>query len=79
MYIEEEIIGSKKWNEVLSIPSQRLVYLSLKTRRAARQAKEKACAYWTKTRSAIAKAGIAGLFDSVRFSLFGRRGKSQLG
>lgn len=65
VYIEEEIIGSKHWNDVISIPAQRLVYLSLRTRRAAREAKDKAHAAWTRVRSVATKAGIAGLIDSV--------------
>ncbi|CAI4233247.1 unnamed protein product [Auanema sp. JU1783] len=64
-YIEDEIIGNKKWTEVLNVPCQRLAYLSLRTRRAARAAHEHARAAWGRVRTVASKAGVAGTIDTI--------------
>ena len=47
-YIEEEVIGSKKWTDAIANPNQRLSYLSLRAKRLARGAQMKAKQAWNK-------------------------------
>uniref|UniRef100_A0A1I7XK67 TIR domain-containing protein n=1 Tax=Heterorhabditis bacteriophora TaxID=37862 RepID=A0A1I7XK67_HETBA len=64
-YIEEEIIGSKRWSEVLMIPCQRISYLSLRTRRAARAAQSRARYAWSRMRAVATRVTLAGVADTV--------------
>ncbi|KAK6035041.1 hypothetical protein COOONC_27454 [Cooperia oncophora] len=66
-YIEEEIIGSKRWSEVLCVPCQRLSYLSLRTRRMVRNAHHTARGAWLRMRSFARRVTLAGVTDMVIF------------
>ncbi|CAJ0564508.1 unnamed protein product, partial [Mesorhabditis spiculigera] len=52
-YIEEEIIGTKSWREAMSVPSQRIPYLGLRT------------AAWGKVREAASRLAVTGVADTV--------------
>uniref|UniRef100_A0A7I5EE95 Protein kinase domain-containing protein n=1 Tax=Haemonchus contortus TaxID=6289 RepID=A0A7I5EE95_HAECO len=66
-YIEEEIIGNKRWTEVLCIPCQRLSYLSLRTKRMVRAAHYTARGAWLRVRSFARRVTLAGAADMVIF------------
>ncbi|KJH42399.1 hypothetical protein DICVIV_11611 [Dictyocaulus viviparus] len=64
-YIEEEIIGSKRWSDVLRVPCQRLTFLSLRTRKVARAAQFRAQRAWLRMRTCARRATLAGVADAV--------------
>ncbi|KAE9419564.1 hypothetical protein Angca_000998, partial [Angiostrongylus cantonensis] len=66
-YIEEEIIGSKRWSDALRIPCQRLTFLSLRTRKVARAAQFRARRAWLRMRTCARRATLAGLADTIIF------------
>ncbi|KAK5972327.1 hypothetical protein GCK32_000576 [Trichostrongylus colubriformis] len=66
-YIEEEIIGRKRWSEVLCVPCQRLSYLSLRTKRVIRAAHYTARGAWLRMRSFARRMTLAGVADMVIF------------
>lgn len=66
-YIEEEIIGSKRWSEALRVPCQRLSFLSLRTKRMARAAQYRARGAWLRMRSFARRATFAGIADAIIF------------
>ncbi|VDL69390.1 unnamed protein product [Nippostrongylus brasiliensis] len=66
-YIEEEIIGNKRWSEALRVPCQRLSFLSLRTKRIARAAQFRARGAWIRMRSFARRATLAGVADTIIF------------
>ncbi|EPB67166.1 hypothetical protein ANCCEY_13743 [Ancylostoma ceylanicum] len=66
-YIEEEIIGSKRWSDALRVPCQRLSFLSLRTKRVARAAQFRARGAWLRMISYARHVTLACAADAIIF------------
>ncbi|ETN83277.1 hypothetical protein NECAME_07465 [Necator americanus] len=66
-YIEEEIIGSKRWSDALRVPCQRFSFLSLRTKKVARAAQFRARCAWLRIISYARHVTLACAADTIIF------------